>query len=71
MFFVQLRIANDGQVRYNFQPHPKQVLDIMRIVSTNKHIPDDVLCRSFDQQTAQGRNMQVSKLIGAPLRGLV
>jgi hypothetical protein len=51
-------IRSDGQVRYNFT-HPKQVLDIMRIVSADKHSPDEALCRFFDQQTTNCSDMHV------------
>lgn len=50
-FLVYVR--NDGTVRYNFT-HPKQILDIYRLLCTGKTEPIQQLCDLFNQETNNG-----------------
>ena len=49
-------VLDDGNVRYTFA-HPKQILDIYRILCSGKGEPCTQLCHLFDQQTAHGADM--------------
>ncbi len=53
-FLVYIR--NDGTVRYNFT-HPKQILDIYRLLCTDKKEPIQKLCDLFNQETNSGADM--------------
>lgn len=53
-FLVYVR--NDGTVRYNFT-HPKQILDIYRLLCTGKHDPIQELCDLFNKETNNGLEM--------------
>ena len=50
-FLVYVR--NDGTVRYNFT-HPKQILDIYRLLCTGKSEPIQKLCDLFNEETNNG-----------------
>lgn len=65
-FLVYIR--NDGNILYNFM-QPKQALEAMRLLSTGQQHPDEVLCRAFDQQTANGHDMHsYSAILGSAIR---
>ncbi|MFN8262612.1 MAG: helicase-related protein [Chitinophagales bacterium] len=46
-------VCNDGTVRYNFT-HPKQILDIYRLLCTGKTEPIQQLCDIFNEETNNG-----------------
>ena len=50
-------VLDDGNVRFGFA-HPKQILDIYRMLCTGKSEPYSQLCNLFDQQTNHGANMK-------------
>jgi ERCC4-related helicase len=50
-FLVYIR--NDGTVRYNFT-HPKQILDIYRLLCSGKGEPIQNLCDLFNEETNNG-----------------
>lgn len=50
-FLVYVR--NDGTVRFNFT-HPKQILDIYRLLCTGKSEPIQELCDLFNEETNHG-----------------
>ena len=50
-------MLDDGNVRFGFA-HPKQILDIYRILCSGKGEPYTQLCNLFDQQTNHGTDMQ-------------
>ena len=52
-FLVYVR--DDGTVRYNFT-HPKQILDIYRLLCIGKSEPIQQLCDLFNQETNNGAN---------------
>lgn len=53
-FLVYVR--KDGTVRYNFT-HPKQILDIYRLICTGKNEPIQELCDLFNEETNNGIEM--------------
>ena len=50
-------VLDDGNVRFGFA-HPKQILDIYRILCTGKAEAYGQLCDLFDQQTNHGADMK-------------
>ncbi|MBU1102003.1 MAG: NgoFVII family restriction endonuclease [Bacteroidetes bacterium] len=46
-------VCNDGTVRYNFT-HPKQILDIYRLLCSGKDKPIQQLCDLFNEETNNG-----------------
>jgi hypothetical protein len=59
-FLVYVR--NDGTVRYNFT-HPKQILDIYRLICTGKSEPIQQLCDLFNDETNNGLDMSQYTLL--------
>lgn len=53
-FLVYVR--NDGTVRYNFT-HPKQILDMYRMLCTGKSEPIQQLCDLFNEETNNGADI--------------
>lgn len=53
-FLVYVR--NDGTVRFNFT-HPKQILDIYRLLCTGKNEPIQQLCDLFNEETNNGQDI--------------
>ncbi len=50
-------VLDDGNVRFSFA-HPKQILDIYRILCSGKDQPYVELCNLFDQETNHGSDMK-------------
>ena len=51
-------IYEDGTVRYNFS-HAKQILEVFQLLCLGKNEPCEELCVLFQQETNQGKNMDV------------
>lgn len=51
-------VLDDGNVRFGFS-HPKQILDIYRLLCSGKAEAYGQLCNLFDQQTNHGNDMKV------------
>jgi superfamily II DNA or RNA helicase len=51
-------VLDDGNVRFGFA-HPKQILDIYRILCSGKAEAYGQLCNVFDQQTNHGSEMKI------------
>ncbi|MGB3300034.1 MAG: helicase-related protein [Phormidesmis sp.] len=51
-------VGDDGEVRRSFA-QPKQILDIYRLLCSERTVPYDKLCDWFDVQTNQGAEMAV------------
>lgn len=49
-------VLEDGNVRFGFA-HPKQILEICRLLCSGKAAPNNSLCNLFDQQTKHGADM--------------
>ena len=50
-------VLADGNVRFTFA-HPKQILEILRLLCTGKTEPIRELCILFDRETDNGANMR-------------
>ena len=50
-------VLDDGNVRFGFA-HPKQILDIYRVLCSGKAEANTQLCNLFDQQTNHGSDMK-------------
>lgn len=55
-------VLDDGNARFGFA-HPKQILDIYRILCSGKGEPYGPLCSLFDQQTNHGSNMKTYDIL--------
>ena len=55
-------VLDDGNVRFGFA-HPKQILDIYRILCSGKDEPYTQLCNLFDQQTNHGTDMKAYNVL--------
>ena len=55
-------VLDDGNVRFGFA-HPKQILDIYRILCSGKGEPYTQLCNLFDQQTNHGTDMKAYNVL--------
>ena len=53
-FLVYIR--DDNTVRFNYT-HPKQILEIFRLLSVGKEVPYEALCDIFNNETDNGKNM--------------
>jgi SNF2 family DNA or RNA helicase len=51
-------VLDDGNVRFGFA-HPKQILEMYRILCSGQTDPHGSLCRLFDAQTNDGADMKV------------
>lgn len=68
-FLVYVR--NDRVVRFTFA-QPKQILEIYRLLCTEKTVPYEQLCDLFDQQTAHGNDMSAyNELLQAAIASIV
>jgi hypothetical protein len=68
-FLVYIR--DDSVVRYTFA-QPKQILEIYRLLCTEKSTPYEALCNLFDQETKNGANMtRYSELLQKAVESLV
>lgn len=68
-FLVYIR--DDGEVRYNFTA-PKQVLDILRVLCQGQSVPYAALCKLFDAETHDGRQMaRYSALLNQAVAAIV
>lgn len=67
-FLVYVR--DDGTVRYNFT-HPKQILDIYRLLCTGKNEPIQQLCDLFNKETNNGLNTsQYAALLSESIKAI-
>lgn len=68
-FLVYIR--EDGVVRYNFT-HPKQILEIYRLLCSGKESPYEKLCRLFDSDTDNGNDMsEYSGLLNETVKAII
>jgi len=67
-FLVYVRI--EGTVRFNFT-HPKQILDIYRLICTGKSEPIQQLCDLFNDETNNGLDMnQYTTLLNDSIKAI-
>ena len=61
--FYMVYVGNDGEIITNHL-QPKDTLDEMRHIARGKAEPDKELCKAFNKETKDGRNMsKISKLL--------
>ena len=64
-------VAQNGEIIAN-HTEVKKLLDLVRTSCKGQHDPIAEFCRSFNQQTDEGRNMRVySDLLGACIRSMI
>lgn len=68
--YFLIYIRNDGTVRYNFT-HPKQILDIYRLLCTGKNEPIQKLCDLFNEETDNGTDTsQYAALLNESIKAI-
>jgi hypothetical protein len=61
--FYMVYVGEDGEIITNHL-QPKDTLDVMRHIAKGKAEPDKELCKAFNRETKDGRNMsKISKLL--------
>ena len=69
--FYMVYITNEGEVVCDHLS-PKAMLDKMRYLCKGKTEPDTQLCRQFNKETRDGRNMsEYSKLLGEAIASII
>lgn len=69
--FYMVYMAEDGSVLVDHLS-PKNLLDHLRMLCYGKSEPDADLCRAFNQETKDGRDMHVySELLGEAVRSII
>jgi len=69
--FYLVYVGTDGEIITNHL-QPKDMLDEMRHLARGKSEPDRNLCRAFNKETKDGRNMgKVSKLLEAAIGSII
>lgn len=69
-YFLVYIYKQDMAVRYNFA-HPKQILEIMRLLCVDKTKPYEDLCNQFDDQTNHAQDMsQYDDILGAAVKAI-
>ena len=69
--FYMVYISDEGEVVVNHLA-PKDLLDRLRLLCKGVHAPDKELCREFNKQTRDGRNMKrYSELLGEAINSII
>lgn len=69
--FYLVYVADSGEVLYGYL-EPKETLDVMRRLCRGKSEPDAALCRAYNRETRDGRNMaHASELLDAAVLSMV
>lgn len=69
--FYMVYIGTDGEILCDYL-NPKQMLDIIRLLCRGKTEPIASLCRNFNRETDDGRNMnRVSELLNGAVRSIL
>ncbi len=69
--FYLVYIGADGEVMCNHL-HPKDTLDVLRMLTHGKKAPDLTACRVFNQETKEGRDMRrISELLQTAIGSIV
>jgi ERCC4-related helicase len=64
-------IKSDGSLEYGYT-NPKQILDVYRSLCAGKKEPLEELCKQFDRETEDGKNMEsYNKLIKSAIDSIV
>ncbi|MCD7757054.1 MAG: SNF2-related protein [Clostridiales bacterium] len=69
--FYMVYISSDGQVICNYL-NPKKLLDDIRLLCRGKTEPDRELCRRFNEETDDGRDMgEMSRLLSDAINSII
>ena len=69
--FYMVYISDEGEVAVDHL-HPKELLDRLRLLCRGVDNPDKELCRAFNKETHDGRNMKrYSKLLGEAINSII
>lgn len=69
--FYMVYISEDGEVICDHLS-PKDLLDKMRLICKDKHEPDLELCRAFNRETRDGRDMSMySELLSETIQSII
>lgn len=69
--FYMVYISESGEVVCDYL-NPKKLLDTMRVLCKGKEEPDAALCRRFNAETDDGRNMSaVSELLNEAINSII
>lgn len=69
--FYMVYISDDGEVICDHLS-PKDLLDKMRLICKDKHEPDLELCRAFNRETHDGRDMSMySELLSETIQSII
>ena len=69
--FYMVYISDEGEVVVNHLA-PKELLDRLRLLCRGVDAPDKELCREFNRQTRDGRNMKrYSELLGEAINSII
>ncbi len=60
--YFLLYIGENGKISYQFS-HAKQILEIYRIIAHGRNEPITMLCKDFDDDTKQGKDMQAYNVL--------
>ncbi len=69
--FYMIYIGNDGQIVCNYL-NPKKLLDTIRLLCRSKKEPILALCRKFNEETDDGRDMKkISALLNDAIKSVI
>ena len=69
--FYMVYIGNDGEIICDYL-NPKQILDNIRLLCRGKSEPIRSLCRQFNEETDDGRNMvEISELLSKAINSII
>lgn len=69
--FYMVYVNMDGEVVYDYLA-PKAILDKMRLLCKGKTVPNEPLCKAFNTETHDGKNMQVySELLSDAIKSII
>lgn len=69
--FYMVYVDMNGQVVYDYLS-PKIILDKMRLLCKGKTVPNEALCKVFNAETQDGKNMQLySKLLSDSIKSII
>ena len=69
--FYMVYVDMNGQVVYDYLA-PKSILDKMRLLCKGKTLPNQELCKAFNTETQDGKNMQVySELLSDAIKSII
>lgn len=69
--FYMVYISNEGEIVCDYL-NPKKLLDDIRLLCRGKDVPDMEICRKFNEETDDGRNMgEMSLLLSDAINSII